>query len=124
MKIDFRKKLVSQTGEPLEMELEKDGKNDKVQMTLGNACSEALLSMLDRKDMDEDGSLKYMRWQLAGRIIATNDVVEVMAEDITLIKKRVGKRYGPVVVGPVYDLLEGKSDASKDTNDEVEEKEE
>lgn len=115
MQIDFRTKLISQTGEPLEAEERKDDDVKKVQMTLGGACSKSLLSVATRKDMEESGEVKYKRWQLAGKIMNTKEAVDVTAEEIVLIKKHVGNSYGPVVVGPVYDILEGKN-GSKETN--------
>lgn len=103
MKIDFSVKLISLKGEPLE-KLDNDKK--KVQMTLSDACADALLAMLET-DRAESGKEKYKRWQLASKIIVSSEV-DLDTDDISFIKERVGKLYGPATVGPVFNLLEGK----------------
>src|SRR3990167_8331184 len=59
-------------------------------------------------DVDRaDGAEKAKRWALAVKIV-NDDEVLVTAEDAAMLKKLVGIGYGPYVVGPVYDLLDGK----------------
>ncbi len=107
MKIDFAQKLFNLYGEPLEI---KDKKSEElVQATLGDICSEALLGVFER-DRNEGGKVRYERWQLAEKIIKSSGEVELGSEEIVTIKERVGTAYGPVIVGPTYDLLEGKKD--------------
>ncbi len=105
--MDFTTKLVSLTNEPLEKPIKKNGKTKLVQMTLGDACAEALLG-LNESDRTENGKSKWERWQLASRILKSTKPIKITAEETAKIKERVGKMYGPVVVGPVYELLEGK----------------
>lgn len=102
MKVDFNKKLVSLKGKELKA---KDSKGKLVPMTLGDACAEGLLVVLET-DNKEGGQSKYTRWKLAGRIINSKVAIEIKVEDMALIKERVGKMYGAVVVGPVFDLIE------------------
>ncbi len=63
------------------------------------------------KDADEGGKVRYERWQLAKKIIKANGIAELSSEEIVTMKERIGKMYGPAIVGPVYDLLEKKEDA-------------
>ena len=107
MKIDATQKLVNLYGEPLRIKDKKD--KEMVQATLGDICSEALLGVFEG-DRNEGGKKRYERWQLAGKIIKSDGKVELSSEEIVAIKERVGMAYGPVIVGPTYDLLEGKKD--------------
>ena len=107
MKIDFNVKLLDLRDEPLEI---RDKKAELVPATLGDVCSEAMLATLET-DRNESGPAKYERWELAGKIIKADIAVELKSEEITAIKGRVGKAYGPTIVGPVYDLLEKKENA-------------
>ncbi len=112
MKIDFTQKLVNLRGKPLKH----NDKDDKeVQTTLRDVCSEAMLAVTD-KDKNEGGKARYERWELAGKIINTGNVVELKTEEISTIKERVGMIYGPAIVGPVYDLLEKKEEIKGDKN--------
>ena len=103
MEIDFGRTLMSLTGEPLEV-MEKD---KKVPLTLGKASAEALLAPLE-KDKLETGQKKYEKWKLAGKIIEAKTPLDVTAEDVALLKDRIGLMYSAAVVGPAYEMLEGK----------------
>lgn len=96
MKIDVTQKLMSLMGEPL-----KDG--DK-EVTLRDVSVTALLNANEQSHL---GDAKARRWQLA-RQITDNDSPDIKAEDITLIKELAGKQFTPVVIGPMYELLEGR----------------
>lgn len=50
------------------------------------------------------GSEKLRLWQMARR--ANEDEVDFNVEDLATIKDRVGRAYGPAVVGPVYEILD------------------
>ena len=104
MKIDFSQKLLDFQGKQIEV----TGLNkDVILATLGNVSSGALLVVLE-KDRNEGGKARYERWQLAGKIIKADGLVELEAEEVTVIKERIGLMYGPIIIGPAYDLLEGK----------------
>lgn len=107
-------KLVDLRNEPLEI-MDKDKK--LVQATLCDVCSEAMLAVFDA-DAKEGGKVRYIRWQFAGKIINADGPLELSAEEIVTIKDRVGRMYGPAIVGPVYDLLEGKEDAKTKLQDD------
>jgi len=108
MNINFKEMLLTLKGEPLEklVKKETDEVPVPVALSLGEACADALLGMTD-SDRKESGTDKFKRWQLASKILEA-EKIELTAEDVTLIKDRVGKVYGPISVGPIYNLLEGK----------------
>jgi len=54
------------------------------------------------------GEDKFKRWELATQISKAEESIEIKAEDIVLIKRLIGKFFGPVIVGPVWNMLEGK----------------
>ena len=110
MLINFTEMLKTLKNEPVEKLVVKSGDDNKkpipIALSLGEACADALLGMSDT-DRTESGTEKFVRWQLASKVINAEEI-ELTAEDVTLIKDRVGKWYGPMTVGPVYNLLEGK----------------
>ena len=55
----------------------------------------------------ESGIEKVKKYELAKKIY-TSDEVELTAEEISLIKETVGENFAPVIVGQVWNLLEGK----------------
>ena len=65
------------------------------------------LTVLGEEDKNMTGDMRYTQYDLARRITEAGDVAELKAEDIVLIKKLVGKMYQPIVVGRIYDALEG-----------------
>ena len=77
----------------------------KEPVLLGKLCKSALLQANEEDKADE----KVTRFELSLRLsMAKGDDIDLEAEDVTLIKKLVGKMYAPLVVGQVYRLLEGK----------------
>lgn len=98
MKIDFKKLINSVYGKPI--------KNDDKDLDLGFACTEALMNVT-AADVKMEAVEKYKRYKLAERI-ALADELDLSIEDVAKIKECVGKVYGPNVVGPVFDILEGK----------------
>ena len=54
------------------------------------------------------GEDKFKRWELAMLISQADESIEIKAEDIVLIKRLIGKLFGMVIVGPVWNMLEGK----------------
>ncbi len=112
MKVDFNPNLVNLRSKSIKLEI--DG--ILVDATLRDACVEALLCLFE-SDRQEEGKPKYERWQLASELMkSVSGIVELTVEDIATIKKRVGKRYGPTIVGPVYNLLESVETNTKCSN--------
>lgn len=78
-------------------------------MTLRMVCAESLLTYFS-DEMNIPAEEKHKRFKLAQRITMSQDEpVKLTVEELTLVKKLVGRLYGPVVVGPAFDLLEGES---------------
>ena len=55
----------------------------------------------------ESGIEKVKKFNLAQRVY-DKDEVELTAEEISLIKTCIGENFAPIVVGQVWNLLEGK----------------
>lgn len=49
--------------------------------------------------------------------IALSDEVELSFEDMTLLKKRAGLAFKPIVYGQINDILDGKIDTCKEQSD-------
>lgn len=95
MKVKFDTVLTNLKGEPL-----KDGKDD---LTAASAIGTAMLAT-----MPDDTSLTSkdkMRMFRLAQVACQGGVQEVPVEDVAFIKERVGKLYGPLVVGRVFELL-------------------
>ena len=78
----------------------KDLEGNEGEGTIGQAIRNALLAN-EEKDTADD---KLKKYKLAMDCIA--DEVDLKAEDITLIKKCVGKHFPPLVVGRVFDVID------------------
>jgi hypothetical protein len=98
MKIDFFKQLLDMDNKPIMETKDKPLLLDKV-------CVNALLQEVPNEQTT--GEAKLLRFKLAKKIYGVSEV-EVTAEEIVLIKDRVGKQYLPLIVGQVYEILEGK----------------
>jgi hypothetical protein len=95
MKVDFSQGLMTLDGKPFERE-------KGVPATLGDMCSAALLSE-DRTKVTIPEH-KFKRWELTKKIYK-QDVVDVTAEEIALIKECAGT-FSPPLMGTIYDILE------------------
>ena len=85
-----------------------------VTQVLTGLDGEALMDLkpiYDDKGMSGEDKVKI--WCLAGKI-QKEDVVELVAEDVALLKKRVGAAYGPAIVGPAFMLLNGTAGKKQD----------
>ena len=73
-------------------------------MTVRLAAARALAAMLpDERSLP--GDEKVARFHLALRI-TDEDEPDLKAEDVVLIKELVGKVYGSIIVGRVWDILD------------------
>ena len=110
MKIDFSTVLVDIEGKALDSSPE-----DKTPATVSKVAIEALLATFS--DETIEGAEKLKRWELASKIKNAVSLVDITVEEITLVKKLIGKAFGPTVVGQVYQLLEGgKENDTKETS--------
>ena len=74
-------------------------------MTLATVIQNSLLNAL-KGDENMDGASKLALHTLAVRTLDP-DSDYLIDEDVSLIKRRIGMAYGPVIVGPAYALIEG-----------------
>lgn len=93
MKRNFSTSLVDLDGKPYE---------DKA--TLKTVCLTALVQPLE-EDRSQTAEQKLALYTLAKKV-NRGGVVEVTAEELTTIKTRVGKMFGVLVVGLVFEMLD------------------
>ena len=99
MLIDFKKPILDLKGEPM-----KNGENP---FLLGMACQEALTATF-QDEQALPAPEKVKRFMLALKIEGALPV-DVSIEDAAEIKKLVGKAYGPLIVGRVYEIFDAAS---------------
>jgi len=100
MKIDVTRVLTNMDGQIMKDMV--DG--EAVDATLRMVAVNAILSPVQK----ESGMDKVKKYELAKRIHVATDEVELSAEDISLIKERVGEVFPALIVGQVFKILEGK----------------
>ena len=94
MKLETGTPLKTFTGDPI---------NDaQGPVTIGKVAIAALLASY--ADEMPTGEEKLWRYNLARRLNVGGEV-EISTDDAALIKRLVGKAYGAVVVGPVYEAI-------------------
>ncbi len=98
MKIDVTQTLNGLDGKPLKNE-------DGTDATVRSICIAGLMAVLD-EDRGQSGEDKLKTWTLAKRL-QDEDAPDLAVEDLAKLKERVGKCFGPVVVGPVFLVLDG-----------------
>ena len=102
--IDFNAPLKDIDGNELKDKvLDADGKATILTATLGRIAANALLAVTD-EDKSMTGETKVKRYDLAMRVIKGE--VALKAEDITEIKKAIGKAYAPLIVGQSWKMLD------------------
>jgi len=99
MTLDVTQVLLGLDGEAIT----EDGKA----VTLRPICINALMATLET-DKGMSGEDKAKIWALAGKVNKEDKPV-LVAEDVTLLKTRIGAAYGPAVVGPAFLVLNGTS---------------
>ena len=98
--MDFTKELTTIDGKVIPY-------SGKPKMTLMDISLDALLASLP-DEQNLSGEEKAKRYVLATRIYTNPTSVDLKAEEITLIKKLVGRVFGPLVVGQAFEMLENK----------------
>lgn len=97
MKIDVTAPILGLDGLPLPSE-------NGTTATLRTLIHGALLNALPDDAKMLDGTKKAHLFTLA--LKANEDVIDLKAEDITLIKQRIGMAYPPLAVGRAYEILD------------------
>lgn len=91
--------------------LQLDGQPFKDDPTLGTVCFLAVTGSLPN-DERQDGAQKMRLYGLAQKVHG-GGVVDLTAEDVALLKERIGRAFTVLVVGRAYELLE--ADLSEQT---------
>lgn len=83
---------------------------DGAKATFRSVAAEVLLA---RNPTDIDPNAPFRMYQLAQKLFSA-DFVDLNVEELALIKVRVGseKAYNNLVIGRMWDILEGKSDTN------------
>lgn len=81
-----------------------DENKEVIDATLRTAIVNALLAPTKGQ---ESGVEKVKKYELAKKVYQV-DEVELSAEDITLIKSRIGDTFSSLIVGQCFEMLEGK----------------
>jgi hypothetical protein len=97
VKLDFDAKILNLKNEPL-----KESDDD---MTLGSVICSVMLNVIP-EDQNGTGQKKMQMFRMA-QLASQGGEADVKAEDIVLLKDRVAKMCGALIVGRVYDLLDG-----------------
>ena len=115
MKIDVTQQLEELDGTPMETgrtmcQMCGQVMGKKEPMTVRLALTRAL-SATFKDEQDLPGEKKVERFALALRMI-NEDNPHLAAEEITLVKKLVGKMFGNVIVGRVWPILDPPKEAA------------
>ena len=109
MKIDFSAPILDLGGKPVKHQ---DGANDVAKdMVLKDVAVPALT--MPYKDEDNLAADDKVARAVIAQEIYRGGIVDVSVEDVALIKKLIGKAYGPLVVMRAYEILDPKEPLPK-----------
>ena len=74
-------------------------------LTLAKITINALVAQYE-DERNLSGEEKVKRWQLAMLVRGNQEEVNLIVEDVALIKKLIAKAYGPLIVGQSWGMLE------------------
>jgi hypothetical protein len=97
---DFDQVLIGIDGKPLQ----NGDARTPTPLTLGDAAVNALESQTP-DDAKSSGAEKFKLDELARKVYRNKDVT-LSVEEIAIIKDRIGKVYGPMVVGAAWRILD------------------
>ena len=101
-KVNLSAVITSYDGKPM-----KDGGESDKDATLQSVCFGAMTAVLDG-DNAMTGEEKMRAYKLTQKLVEGGEV-ELSAEEITELKKRINKAYHFLVVGRAFELLEGQA---------------
>ena len=97
--LDFTQEITDLDGKPVP-----SGNVKEPNLTLGAVAVNALENMLE-EDRQQSGEAKFKNDELARKVYKSKAAV-LTVEEIALIKARIGKTYGALVVGAAWRLLD------------------
>lgn len=71
-------------------------------VTLKDVMSGVLLNSVK----DDDGKKKYLKYELAKKILEAKDVIDLKTDEIAQVKELIGVFRAPWIVGQCWDMLE------------------
>ncbi len=98
--VDFTQVLHTLTGSVM---VDSDSKTG-VPVTLGSVAVNALLGTID-EDRTITGTEKLRRYEIAKKVSGQSSVM-LTVEELATIKERIGKVYGPLIVGAAWHALD------------------
>lgn len=101
MKIDVNRELKELDGTVLENE-------KKELLTVKKVIVNALLANMPNETVSGEDKLK--RFELSQRVHKADGLVDIKAEEATMIKDLVGKVFATLVVGQFFQIIEGKAE--------------
>ena len=98
--IDFTQVLIGMDNK----EIPNTGSDPKKPLTIGDVTVQALETLLD-EDRKSTGAEKFHMDEIARKVYQNKKAV-LTAEQISMIKDRIGKVYGPLIVGAAWRVLD------------------
>lgn len=113
MQVKVDSVLVDLDGDPIKewKKLPGEEKPVAVDVTLKKIVCDALLAPVEGEKFD--GLESVRRYALARKVYAAKGSINLTAEDTSLVKRLVGLRYAPLVVGQAFELLDPAVDTAK-----------
>jgi hypothetical protein len=106
MNIDVSQKITTLDGTTIPAS---DGVSGELRPTvLKDILVKAMIEPSQGEAQTMKGEVKFQRYMLAQKIYQSEGVVDFEIEDLALLRESVGKLFGPLVVGQVWSMLEGK----------------
>jgi hypothetical protein len=100
---NFKQNLVDFRGNKL---MDRDEKGVDTPISLDTLSVNALL-MTDKQELSLPGVEKLKRFNLAQKIYASPEKVELTEEELKLVKDQIGKYYTVLIIGTAWEMLEG-----------------
>ena len=124
MLVDFSYQFIGREGEILkepfgekqrmlcEECLKNEGELRAVRAVTLKRVAISALDAIYENERNLEGEEKHKRGILADRIYLAKEPIDLTAEEISLIKKLIGKGFSPLIVSQSYKILEGKQNAT------------
>jgi len=97
MKVKINEQLKDVEGKPLKGEKERP-------LTMRDVCINSLLTPVQ----GDDEKVKWEKYEIFKSMRDSKEEVDLKIEQITILKKSVGKVQPPLLMGQIWDMLENK----------------
>lgn len=102
MKINFKQTFKDLDGKEIKI---KTGEKEENVVTLASVSANALLAELQNENLS--GVAKIKNYELAVVVYSAKEI-DLTAEEVVLLKERITKTHGTLIVGQANKMLEGK----------------